>query len=89
MISTRTWTVQVILTEDEGRTRADAILHAGGEEKLRGAGHARLNPADTDVPEIGDELATSRALSDLAHRLLDAAATDIEAVTHQPARLTH
>ncbi len=29
--------------------------------------------------EIGDELAAGRALSDLAHRLLDVAADDIEA----------
>jgi len=39
------------------------------------------------VPEIGDELAASRALADLAHQLLDAAATDIEGVTHVPAAL--
>jgi hypothetical protein len=30
------------------------------------------------------DLATARALSDLAHRLLDAAVTDIEAITHAP-----
>jgi uncharacterized protein DUF1876 len=40
------------------------------------------------VPEIGDELAVSRALADLAHQLLDAAAGDIEAITHRPAHLS-
>ena len=44
----------------------------------------RLNPADRDMPEIGDELAVARALSDLGHQLLDAAAGDIEQMTHQP-----
>ena len=80
MISSRTWTVQIHLTEDEGRTRADAVLHSGAEDELRGVGHARLHPGDPDVPEIGDEVATSRALSELAHRLLDAAASDLEMV---------
>ncbi|GLY70546.1 dsRBD fold-containing protein [Amycolatopsis taiwanensis] len=54
---------------------------------LVGVGDARLNPADRNVPEIGDELAVSRALSDLAHRLLDATAGDIEAITHKNAHL--
>ncbi|MGW1997619.1 dsRBD fold-containing protein [Embleya sp. NPDC001921] len=37
-------------------------------------------PRRPDVPEIGDELVAARALSDLAHQLLHAAAEDIEAV---------
>jgi Rv2632c-like len=52
-----------------------------------GVGLTRLNPADRDVPEIGDELAVARALSDLGHKLLEAAAGDIEQITHQPAHL--
>jgi hypothetical protein len=48
-----------------------------------------LNPADDDIPEIGDELATARALTDLGHRLLLTAATDIEAVTDERVRLDH
>ena len=39
------------------------------------------------MPEIGDELATARALSDLAHHLLDAAAEDIGSVTQEHVRL--
>jgi hypothetical protein len=39
------------------------------------------------LPEIGDELAVARALSDLAHRLLEAAAADIEEFTHKAVRL--
>ena len=56
---------------------------------MSGTGTARLNPSDRDVPEIGDELATSRALSDLAHRLLHAAAEDIEDLTHEKVRHLH
>ncbi|MFD7659093.1 dsRBD fold-containing protein [Actinosynnema sp. NPDC059797] len=41
-------------------------------------------PAPTS-PGTGDELATARALSDLAHQLLDAAPADVEDVTRRPA----
>lgn len=72
------WTVTIDIGEHDGRTRAHARLHTQDTDQLVGVGLARLNPADRDVPEIGDELAAARALSDLAHRLLDAAGTDVE-----------
>ena len=76
-MKTKVWSVEVILTEDPDETRADAALQIGGQE-LRGFGKARRNPSDPDVPRIGEELATARALSDLSHRLLHAAASAIE-----------
>ncbi|TVT51395.1 DUF1876 domain-containing protein [Amycolatopsis rhizosphaerae] len=83
------WKIEVFIDEHENRTRARARLHNPDETGLVGVGTARLNPADANVPEIGDELAVARALSDLAHRLLDATADDIEAITHEKAHLTH
>ncbi|MCU7731083.1 DUF1876 domain-containing protein [Actinoplanes sp. KI2] len=90
MTHTRTWTVQVNITEDELKrtTHAAAILHTDARSPVRGEGHARRRTTDTEVPEIGDELATARALADLAYHLLDVTAADIEQFTHQPARLT-
>jgi len=86
---TRTWTVDITLTEheDDGRTRAAAVLRSGVRNPLRGEGDARRRPTDTDVPEIGDELAAARALADLAYKLLDVTAGDIEQFTHRPAHL--
>lgn len=81
------WTVDILLNETEGETHAEARLITRSSDELRGRGTARCNPADWDVPEIGAELAAARALSDLAHRLLDTAAGDIEAVTHERVRL--
>jgi len=82
------WQVDVIIDEDEnGRTRATARLHTLDRTHLSGTGTARRNPADRDVPEIGDELAASRALNDLAHNLLECAAGDIEEIIHAPVRL--
>ncbi len=84
---TKTWTIEVVLAENDSRTRADAVLHTAAHGELRGQGHARRHPADAPVPEIGDEVAASRALSDLAHKLLDTAAGTIEATTHKPVYL--
>ncbi|NMH99312.1 DUF1876 domain-containing protein [Pseudonocardia acidicola] len=86
MRDAKRWTVIVDIDEHDGRTRAVASLHTRDTERLVGVGTARLNPADKDVPEIGDELATARALSELSHRLLNTAAEDIEQVTAQPAQ---
>ncbi|WP_374214967.1 dsRBD fold-containing protein [Streptomyces longispororuber] len=44
-------------------------------------GTARRNPIDRPVPEIGDELAASRALEDLALRFHDVASSDIVELT--------
>jgi hypothetical protein len=90
MIRTRTWTVEIVMGEheDERFTRAEARLHTDAPTHLKGAGTARRNPFDLKAPEIGDQVAAARALSDLAHRLLDAAAGDIEQITHERARLT-
>jgi hypothetical protein len=85
MDAVKTWTVQVDIDEHEDRTRAVARLRMGDAESLTGTGLARLNPGDSDVPVIGDELAVARALSELSHRLLDVAAGDIEQSSGIPA----
>jgi hypothetical protein len=87
---TRTWTVEVTISEydEDRRTRAEARLHSGARRTLHGEGEARRRPSDREVPEIGDELATARALADLAYKLLDVTASDIEQFTHRPARLS-
>lgn len=84
-MATKTWTVQVNIEEMGDDTVADATVSIDGTE-VRGQGRSRRNPHDETVPRIGDELATARALSELAHELLITAAGDIEARTHQPVR---
>ncbi|MGP3953518.1 DUF1876 domain-containing protein [Streptomyces sp. 7N604] len=76
MAHTVEWRVHLYLFEDEGTTKARVELDTGATA-LTGRGVARCNPADTDVPEIGDELAAGRAMHDLAQQLLDAAERDI------------
>jgi hypothetical protein len=88
MRSLSRWTVEVFVGEDDGRTYAEAALHDTIGNHVLGTGHARLNPDDADVPEIGDEIAVARALLDLGRRLLGIASADIETVTHEPAKLT-
>ncbi|GAA4607546.1 hypothetical protein BJY16_006390 [Actinoplanes octamycinicus] len=86
MMHTRTWTVEITIDEheEERRTHAVAVLRTEARPQVRGEGTAHRAPRDREVPEIGDELATARALADLAYQLLDVTAADIEAVVHRP-----
>lgn len=74
----KTWAVDVNLTEEGDVTRAVAILRTNDGREFRGDGVARRNPADIPSPQIGDELATARALSELTHKLLETVAKHIE-----------
>jgi hypothetical protein len=74
MRAIRQWRVVVTVVEDDGYTAAEARLFTDTGEDSVGAGHAQVSHDDEDVPEIGAELATARALRDLAAQLLDAAA---------------
>ncbi|MFD9250290.1 DUF1876 domain-containing protein [Streptomyces bottropensis] len=69
--------VRLHLFEEEGTTKARVVLDTGATT-LTGHGVAHCNPADTDVPEIGDELAAGRAMRDLSTQLVKAAEQDIE-----------
>lgn len=73
----KTWTVEIVLEETATETEAKAVLPIG-DRRFGGWGRARRNPADPAVPRVGEELAAARALSDLAHALLDEAADVIE-----------
>ncbi|MFQ1002388.1 DUF1876 domain-containing protein [Modestobacter sp. SSW1-42] len=87
MHATKTWTLRIDIGEHDGRTRAVAHLRTRDTDDLVGVGFARLDPADPDVPEIGDEIAVARALGDLGHRLLQVATEDLEQVTGRSAHL--
>lgn len=86
-LATTTWHVRIDLGDHGRETHAVAHLQTGSDTHLSGRGTARTSPADPVVPEIGEELAAARALSDLAHRLLDAAAGDLAAVLHERVRI--
>ena len=81
------WSVKLSVSELDGETHAEARLISEDNDHLSGRGTARRNPADQNVTKIGEQIAVARALSDLAHGLLHAAATDIEAITHERAEL--
>ncbi|WP_327294356.1 MULTISPECIES: dsRBD fold-containing protein [unclassified Streptomyces] len=85
-MGTKQWNAQISLTEDGDETRARAVLTRqdswrGDTAHVVGRGVARRNPIDRPIPEIGDELAASRALEDLAVRLHDVASDDIVDLT--------
>jgi hypothetical protein len=71
------WQVSIVFTEEGDRTRADAMLELA-DDHYHGYGGAKKAPGDPTVPVIGQDLAAARALSDLSHQLLSAAAERIE-----------
>jgi hypothetical protein len=71
------WQISMNLIEYENNlTRAQVTAEAGART-LRCYGEAHRNPTDTDVPDIGDEVAAGRALIELGNQLLRNAAQDI------------
>ena len=81
------WPVSLSVAEADGQTSAEVCLVMPGGGQLAGHGRARRNPADREVARIGAQIAAARAFSDLAGRLLHAAATAIEDSTHERAQL--
>jgi hypothetical protein len=86
MLHTRKWRAEVFLFEQDGQTRADVVLETG-DSTLHGYGEARCHSGETDVPEIGDELAVARALADLGRKLSSTAADDLEGIGRGPVHL--
>jgi hypothetical protein len=74
---TKVWSLEIAIGENPDETEAQALLRVGDAE-MTGTGRARRNPRDPARPRVGEELAAARALTDLAHQLLEAAAREIE-----------
>jgi hypothetical protein len=85
-MSDQQWQVNVAFTEDGDRTRADAVLELASQ-RFHGYGQAKRAPEDPRMPVIGQDLAAARALSDLSHQLLNAAAERIEAHEGHPVKV--
>ncbi|MER7154999.1 DUF1876 domain-containing protein [Streptomyces lydicus] len=79
MPRTGEWSVRLYLFEEDRTTKARMVLDTG-TASLTGHGSAQCRPEDVDVPEIGDELAASRAMSDLAAQLMKTAYDDLDGV---------
>lgn len=80
------WTVQIYIAEDGDDTSARAVLTTRDGTHLTGAGRARRRPAEPPMAGIGDEVAASRALTDLAAKLAVITQHDIDRFvdTHVP-----
>lgn len=63
------WKVRLYLFEDEGTTKARAVLETG-TTVLTGHGAVHRDPEHADVPEIGGELAAGRTMHDLDRQLV-------------------
>lgn len=79
--------IEMTFEEDATHTEARASVNIRGAT-FTGAGRARRNPADPDVPMVGEELAAARALADLSHKMIEAAAEAISEREGRPAHLS-
>lgn len=79
----KVWTVEIRLEETTDETQARAVAFVGDAE-IGGWGRAKRSPDDPALPRVGEELATARALSDLAHHLFEDAVATIEAREGRP-----
>jgi hypothetical protein len=77
MTAMTTWTAEINLTETPDQTDAEVTLRMGDVKRVA-HGRARRNPEDPNVPRIGEELATARALQELAGKLVEEAADILE-----------
>jgi hypothetical protein len=83
MARTVEWAVRLYLFEEDGTTKARAVLDTG-TSTVTGHGTARCSPEDLDVPEIGDELAAGRALTGLGRLLMRVADQDLAGLGAAP-----
>jgi hypothetical protein len=84
----KVWNVVVEIHERGDDTEARAIMDIEGTT-VGGWGRARRSPDDPGAPHIGEELATARALGDLAHRILEVSAMQVERHTAHDLRPHH
>lgn len=79
--------VDISIDENDEHTEAVATIRLRDRD-FTGRGRARRNPRDPNVPVVGEELAVARALADLSHQLIAAAADDIEGFVGHRVSLT-
>jgi uncharacterized protein DUF1876 len=88
MAEKKTWTAEIVLEETADQTDATVTLRMG-EAECVAKGLARRNPHDPNVPRIGEELATARALAALSSKLLEESAKILEDHLGHPVKLSH
>ena len=83
----KSWRISVDVFESGDDTAAHVVLTSDSPIHLDADGRARRAHSDPAVPQVGDEVAVSRALRGLADRLLAAASIDLETATGRPVSL--
>jgi Rv2632c-like/Domain of unknown function (DUF1918) len=78
--------IDISVTEDADH--CEAVAHVRMREReFSGWGRARRNPSDPEMPLVGEELAVARALSEVSHQLVVAAADSLESALGRPVAL--
>ena len=86
MVERASMRIDVSLSEDTDHCEAIARVRMRDRD-FAGWGRARRHPADPAMPVVGEELAVARAMSDLSHQLVVAAADSLESALGRPVAL--
>jgi Domain of unknown function (DUF1876)/Domain of unknown function (DUF1918) len=78
--------IDISVTEDADHCEAVARVRMR-EREFSGWGRAQRNPSDPEMPVVGEELAVARALSEVSHQLVVAAADSLESALGRPVAL--
>jgi len=85
-VTRETSEIEITFEEDDTHTQANISIVIRGKA-FTSSGRASRNPADAKMPMVGEELAAARALADLVHQLVEAAAEAISKQEGQPVHL--
>jgi hypothetical protein len=80
-----TWHIDLEIEQTDSESEATASIRLPDSTRMTAHGRSRRHPHDPVQALVGEELATARALNELARRLLGKAAREIEEQTHSPA----
>ena len=86
MVERASMRIDVSISEDTDHCEAIARVRMRDRD-FAGWGRARRHPADPAMPVVGEELAVARAMSDLSHQLVVAAADSLESALGRPVAL--
>ncbi|MEU4347613.1 DUF1876 domain-containing protein [Streptomyces sp. NPDC023838] len=80
------WHVELEFSEDGDRTSAVGLVRLGDGTEVKGHGYAMRHPSDPEQLRVGEEIAGSRVLMDLASQLLQKAHIEIDEAAGQQTR---
>jgi len=89
MHTTVGWHVELEFMEDDQHTKAAAMVRLPDGSEVRAHGRASRHQTDSNQPRVGEEIASARALNELAMQLLSKAHGEIDQASGRTSHPIH